>query len=261
MNEFEIDKAIKTLRIPLSREENIYLWLNTTMLCVVMWLIGSTSIETVRNNQSFPTLIIILLLLAVGLIYRTITINRLKVWKTDLTEDQFKEANIASATLNHWQILENGQVFIAFQHSQWAWAGIRITSILKEGKLYINSMIIPVFRSTPFSFGNNRKNRFGLIKQYQQILKGANVMKLAKQEIRKREAKFWNESELSPKNLSLKLISYPLAMGFSGIAIWLISSLKIMAIINGIILLGFVGKYIHYEWKIISEKRRRKQEK
>jgi len=185
---------------------------------------------------------------------------KLDVYKSELTEEQFKQANQAAATLNEWVVSSSRKdYFSAIKGTGWQWDGIKITAILKNGKLYLNSMVNPSMRSNPFTFGLNRRNKLELIRQYELILKGERVVESANNEIEKREEEFWEESEWNIKNILKRVVGYGLSILFIGLAIWMISTGELIAIGMGIVVIGLCSSYIYQDIQVIREKRNRKK--
>lgn len=250
--------SIANRRIEFNSGETFDHWSNFAFVLFFIGCMGFVFINESSGVNLIVTIFIITFIVGMFLRHK-LNCRKLKVFKTELTETQFKEANESAAKLNEWIIIHNRKdYFEAIKPVGWQWEGFRITSILEKNRIFLNSMVSPAINSNPFSFGLNKKNEIRLRIQYSKILNGENVVENTEQELIKREQEFWNESELSPKNLLMKLIAYPLGMAFGILAIYLISTLEIQGILYGIILLGFVGSYFYYDIKIIIEKYKRK---
>lgn len=250
--------SIANRRIEFDSGETFDHWSN---FAFVLFFIGCIGFAFTTESSGINLIVtILILILIVGTFLRLkINCRELKIFNTELTATQFKEANESTAKLNEWIVIHNRKdYFEAIKPVGWQWEGFRITSILEKNQIFINSMVSPVINSNPFSFGLNKKNEMRLRIQYSKVLNGENVVKNTEQELIKREQEFWNESELSPKNLLMKLIAYPLGIAFAILAIYLIATLNIQWIIYGIIVLGFVGSYFYYDIKVMIEKYKRK---
>ncbi len=261
MTQKEINQSIESTKVNLTKGESIEHWVNFFILLIPLGFFGEVTIYEPITNGEFPTTFGIIIIIAFFLFLRhKLVCSKLEVYKSELTEEQFKQANKAAATLNEWVVSSNRKdYFLAIKDTGWQWEGIKITAILKNGKLYLNSMVNPSTRSNPFTFGLNKKNKLELIRQYQLILKGENVVELANNEIEKREAEFWEESEWNIKNLLERIIGYGLSIPFIGLGIWMISTCELRAIGMGIVLIGLCSSYIYYDLQVIREKRNRKK--
>jgi hypothetical protein len=245
-------------RIEFDSVETFDHWSNFVFL---LFFIGCMGFVFITESSGIDLIVtILILLLIVGLFLRhKIMCRNLKMFKTELTKTQFKEANEAAAKLNDWIVVHSRKdYFEAIKPAGWQWEGFRITSILDKNRIFINSMVSPAIKSNPFSFGLNKKNEIELRTQYSNVLNGENVVENTEQELIKRELEFWNESELSTKNFLMKLIAYPIGIALAILAIYLISTLEIQGIFHGVIVLGFVGSYFYYDIKVIIEKCKRK---
>ena len=137
---------------------------------------GYVYVESAIQDEEVSFMALLLIGLCGLFLRHKIVSSKLDVYKSNLTEAQFKQANTAAAKLNDWIILSSREdYFSAIKGADWQWEGIKITAILKNGKLYLNSMVYPSMRSNPFTFGLNKQNKLELIRQYQLILKGQNV--------------------------------------------------------------------------------------
>ena len=249
------------MRLHLTKSELTEHWLNFVFLSIPIVLIGYATINSSYNQNEFPISMLILALMYVSLIRSKWICRKFDKYKTSLTPTEFKQANIAAARLNEWEIISNqNNYFSAYKSTHWQWDGIRITAILQDGKIFLNSMVNPSLRSNPFTFGLNRRNKIELIKQYKSILQGDNVTAIVKQQIIKRNEEFWNESESSSKNMIMKLIGYPLGIAFMMLGCWMLLQKDLEGLIFGSITIGFVVQYFYYDLKVIVEKRKRKRE-
>ncbi len=259
MTSKEINRSIETMKIHLTKSDKTEHWLNFIVLLIPICLIGYESIEKVTQNKEFSFFVLLILGFFTLFLRHKLISQKLDVYKSNLTEEQFKQANQAAARINGWTILSNSKnYFSAIKNTNWQWDGIKISAILKNGKLYLNSMVNPSTRSNPFTLGLNKKNKTELISQYQSILKGNDVNVIAINEIAKREKKIWSESEWTFKNIIKRIIGYGLSILFIVLAIWMILSYEIKGLIYGIILIGFCGTYIYYDVKVILEKKKAK---
>ena len=187
----ELNKSIQTQKVHLTKGEKIEYWLNFILLLIPVFFFGQAFLHSVFSFVDFPILSILLFGL---LIIHKLTNIYFKVYNLPLNGAQFKHANKAAALLSNWQILaDNEDRFEAIKSSNWHWDGIRITAINKNGKLYLNSMVEPSFRANPITFQSNRRNIRLLLSQYQNVLRGDDVITLANNESTKREEEFWHE--------------------------------------------------------------------
>lgn len=169
----EINQSIETMKVHLTKVEKIEHWLNFIFLLIPLSGIGYVTIEGAIQNQRFPFFALIIIGLFVLFLKHKLVSRKFEVYKSTLTEEQFKQANQATAKLHDWTILSNRKnYFSAIKETDWQWDGIKITAMLKNGRLYLNSMVNPSSYSNPFTFGLNKKNKMELICQYRSILKG-----------------------------------------------------------------------------------------
>ncbi|MFD1551031.1 hypothetical protein [Putridiphycobacter roseus] len=184
--------------------------------------------------------------------------TKLKAQNSNLTEQEFKQANTATAILNEWDILSNRKdYFTAIKKSNWIWEGIKVTAILKNGKLYVNSMVTPSVRAHPFTFGHNRKNKVKLLEEYKSVLEGNDVLENANIELEKRENDFWKESEWTLANTLKRIVGYLFSIIFIMIAVLAIVEANFQLLFFGVFLLIVSGTYIVYDIKVILEKRKK----
>ena len=180
----EINQSIESMKIHLTKGEKIEHWVNFFFMLIPLSLFGFITIYEPISNGEFPTFGIIIIIAFFLFLRHKLISPKLDVYKSELTEEQFKQANQAAAKLNEWVILSNRKnYFSAIKGAGWQWEGIKITAILKNGKIYLNSMVNPSTRSNPFTFGLNKKNKLALIQQYQSILKVENVVESVDKEI------------------------------------------------------------------------------
>lgn len=243
------------MKIHLNKGERIEHWVNFISLLIPLSFFGFVTIYVPITNGAFPIFgLIVIGMFAIFLRHKLIC-PKLEVYKSNLTEEQFKEVNQSVAKLNDWTILSNREdYFSAIKVTDWQLDGIKITAILKNGKLFLNSMVNPSIRSNPFTFGLNKKNKMELIDQYQSILKGNDVVEIANSIIAKREEEFWNESEWTFSNSIKRIVGYGLSILFIILAFWMISEGEIQGLIYGIVILAFCGTYIFYDIKVILKK-------
>ena len=259
MTSKEINQSIESLKIKLTRGEKIDHWLNFFSLLIPLFSIGITTIYLPLLNGEITVIGIIILIAFILLLRHKLLSPKIEVFKSELTSEQFKLANQAAATLNEWVILSNRRNFFqAIKGTSWQWDGIKITAILKNGKIYLNSMVNPSLRSNPLTFGLNKKNKLALIQQYQLILKGSNVIENAEKEVDKTEKEFWEKSEWTIKNSLKRIIIYGLSVLLIILGAWMITTGEIGAILIGIFLIGYCSSYIYLDIQIIREKRRKK---
>ncbi|HHH50332.1 MAG TPA: hypothetical protein ENK52_05075 [Saprospiraceae bacterium] len=260
MTSKEINQSIESMKINLTKGEKIEHWVNFILMLIPLVVLGEIIMGESITDGEFPKSGIIIIIMFFLFLRHKLVSPKLDVYKSGLTEEQFKQANQAAATLNEWVILSNRKnYFSAIKGTGWQWEGIKITAILKNGKIYLNSMVNPSTRSNPFSFGLNKKNKLALIRQYQLILKGENVVESADKEIEKREEEFWEESEWNIKNALKRIIGYGLSIPFIILGIWMISSGEIKGIGIGIVLIGLCSSYIYQDIQVIRQKRKRKK--
>jgi heme/copper-type cytochrome/quinol oxidase subunit 4 len=256
----EINQSIESMKMHLTKVEKINHWVNFLLLIIPLCFCGYISIYEAIINGEIPIMGIFIIIAIFLFLRHKLVSPKLDVYKSELTEEQFKQANQAAATLNEWFVSSNNkEYFSAIKGTGWHMEGIKITAILKNGKLYLNSMVNPSIRSNPHTFGLNKKNKLELIKQYQLILKGENVVESANNEIEKREKEFWEESEWTFKNSMMRIIGYGLSILFIILAIWIISKGEIQGLLLGITILGLCGLYFFFDIKVLKQKKEKKK--
>jgi len=254
----EIKKSIKTLKVQLTLGQKAEYWLNFISISAFIYIIGHIELEDSIQNKELSLLSLGFICLFSAYVRYTFLTTRLKEYSSNLTEKEFKQANSATAKLNDWIILSNRKdYFSAIKKTNWIWEGIKITAILKSGKLYVNSMVTPSIRSNPFTFGHNKKNIVKLLNEYKSILEGNDVVKNANIELEKREQDFWNESEWTLSKIIMRMIGYTLSILFVSISIFAITQGNIHLFIIGAVLMIISGTYIFYDLKVIIEKKKK----
>lgn len=256
----EINQSIESMRIYMSSWERIEHWVNFFVLLIPLGFIGKITIYMPLANDEFPSYGIAVFLAFLLFLRHKLVGPKMDAYTSNLTAEQFQKANHAAAILNDWMVLSNRKdYFTAIKGVGWQWEGIKITAIHKNGITYLNSMVNPAISSNPFTFGMVKKNKVELIRQYQFILNGENVVDLAEKEIEKREVEFWDESEWNVKNLLKRIIGYVLSVPFMGLGIWLIVSGDWKGIGIGIVIVWLCSSYIYHDIMIIREKRKRRR--
>ena len=257
MTSEEINKSIETGKVQLTQGEQVEHWVNFLLLLIPVYFIGKLHTLSIFSFSAFPYLTI---LLGGLLIFRKLYCINFKTYKSQLSGKQFKEASQAAAKLADWNIISiTDEGFEAIKPTIWHLEGIRITAINKNGKLYLNSMVEPSFRSNPVTFGVNKRNINKLLDQYQKALKGEDVIVKANAEVKKRENEFWEDSEFTLVNNLKRLIGYIISVSFIALSVWMIVKGEIQGIIYGIMILGLCGSYIYFDLKIILEKRQKRR--
>ncbi len=229
-------------------------------MLIPLSFLGFITIYKPISNGDVPFFGILVMIAFFLLLRHKLISSKLDVYKSRLTEEQFKQANQAAARLNEWIVLSDRKnYFSAIKETGWLDDGMKITAILKDGKLYLNSMVNPSINSNPFTFGFNKKNKLELICQYQSILKGENVVETANKEIEKREDEFWNESEWTLKNILMRIVGYGLVALFVLIGILLFYHGAWEGVIPIAISSGICLTYVKTDLQVIREKKRRKE--
>lgn len=256
----EIKQSIDSMKIHLSKEESAEYWMSFFSFLIPLGVFAFIVVYLPISNGEFPIygtiFIIILFLLLVR--YQLLSV-KLDVYELDLNEEQFRQANEAAAILNGWIILsDSANYFTAIKETSGQWQGIKVTAIQNNGRLYLNSMPRPSIRSNPFTFGQNKKNKLALIRQYQLIIKGENVIEVACEIVAKRESEFWEESEWSIKNTLKRVLGYGLSLLFIVLAVMMITTGGFFEILLGLALIGLCLSYIYQDIQVIRKKRKRK---
>lgn len=253
----EINQSIESMKVNLTTTEKIEHWINFFFILFLLSFIGIITIYDPLSNGEIPTYGVFVILVLFLFIRHNLLSSKLVVCKITLSGNQFKQANQAAAKLCGWAILSNKQnYFSAIKETGWQWEGIKITAILKNGKLYLNSMVNPSIRSNPFTFGLNKKNKVELIRQYQLILKGEDVVTIANKEIEKREKEYWKESEWTFGKFLTRIIMYCFFSVFFIFGIWMIFTGELKTIGIGIFLVGLASLYIYFDIQLILKKRK-----
>lgn len=254
-----ISQSISERKIHLSNSEKSAYWLNFILLLIAVFLIGYESIDSAIQRGEFPYLVLILISVVLLFLRHKLINLKMEVYGAKISGEAFCQANRAAAKLDDWTVLSNTENFFsAIKNVNWQKDGIKITVILQDEKLYLNSMVAPSMRSNPFSFGWNKKNKLALIRQYQSIMKGEDVGKQVNAEIEKREQAFWDQSEWTFKAIIKRMIGYGLTMLFLVIAFLMFMEGGAKEVIYGITIVLFCAYYIYYDVKVILEKKKKR---
>lgn len=260
MYENEINQSIEKMKIHLTKSEKNDQWFNISTFLIIIIGFGYLSITSTLASLEVLFIIFILVIIFVLVIRDIHTSPNLKVFKTNITELQFIEANFVAAKLNDWIVVSNNNnSFMALKETIWHGKGIRITAILKDGKLYLNSMVNPSLRSSPFSFGINKKSKIELLRQYRLITSGEDIGKLANSILIKREEDFWNESEWTVMKIIKRIVLYSISILFIVLSFFILSTGEIKSIILAIFPLGLCILYVYDDIKLILKKKNKKR--
>lgn len=260
MKKSEITYGIQNKRVYLKSGELLEQWGNIITLLFIVAIILIRGIQSELVNREFPIMLIVLLGIGITAILNNIRSRRFEIWKLEVSEQQFKDACIATAKYLEWDIINSQQNFLkAIKGTGWQSEGIRITAIRTENKIYFNSMVEPSLRSNPFSFGWNKKNKTEFRNQLLKAINGEKIVENAEQFQNIEEQKFWNESEWTAKNILKRIIGYGLSVSFIALGTWIILSEELQGIIIGVIVMGISFSYIYYDLKIIRKKKKMKK--
>jgi hypothetical protein len=256
----EIKQSIESMKVPLDEGERIMHWVNFFFMLIPLSLIGYLTVYEPILYDSIPLFGIVLVITFILFLWHKLVSPKLEVYKSELSEEQFKQANQAAVKLNEWIVISSREnYFSAIKPVGWQREGIKITAILDNGKLYLNSMVNPSIRSNPFTFGLNRKNKLELIRQYQAVLKGQDVVENAYKEIKKREEEFWAASEWNVGSILTRIVGYGLILIFLLIGILFIYEASWEGIFPILLSIGISLTYVKSDIQIIREKNQRKK--
>lgn len=256
----EINRSIESMKLHLNKGERIKHWVNFLFILIPLSFLGFTTLYLAISNGEIPILGIIAAIAFFYLLRQKLTSPKLDVYKSELTAEQFKQANQAAARLNEWVIVSNGKdYFSAIKGTLWQWDGIKITAIQKNGKLYLNSMVNPSIRSNPFTFGYNKKNKLELIRQYQSILNGEDVTETTAKAIEKKEKDFWEESEWTIGKILMRIVGYGIMAIFLLFGILFIYEGAWEGIIPAALSIGIGLIYVKSDIQVIREKNKKKK--
>ena len=260
MNNAEIKKSLAGKRVYLSTTELLRHWINGVFIFFFWVTIILANIQAGWSNGRISLPVIVLTAVAVLLFRHKLNSRKFDIWELTVSEEQFKNASLATAKYLGWHMINNTQNYTkAIKNTGWQWDGIRITAIRTKNNIYINSMIEPSLGSNPFSFGWNAKNKNEFRKQLLLAISGEDVVEQATRYQEERELRFWQEKEFSGKNLLKRLIIYPLILLFTGLGIWmLLEGTGLKSILIPALLFLICGTYLYADFAIIREKRRRK---
>ncbi|MDD4970616.1 MAG: hypothetical protein PHT07_14415 [Paludibacter sp.] len=261
MTTTEFENSIIRNRVFFKRSKLVEYWINFLFISFVMTMILIVDIESDIESNNLPKSLFFLTLLILLLLWHKIKARKFEVWQIKVSEKQFKATCLATSIYLDWRpenITKN--YFKANKSSGFQWDSIEITAIRTENEILFNSMPAPSIRSNPFSFGLNKKNRNLFRTQLQKALNGENVVELAEIDQKEKDDKFWKESELSPKNLVLKILGYSLTLFFVGLSVFILyTNFSITSIIFCGAILNICSIFIIADFKIIKEKNRRKK--
>lgn len=260
----QINDSVAAGRVYLTRSEQLAYRLNFVLWCVPLaFFVFLLSDQSAGRGEIFICGVISLLLFLWWLRYK-INAPKLTAYRAKLTPEQFQTANQAAADTRDWRVItDTPEYFSAIQLSMQQNEGIKITAILQNEKVYLNSMAAPSLWANPFSFRVHKKNKAALLQRYREILRGEDVLKNVRTEAAEREAEFWNTSESSPKIMFQRIIGYSISLLFIGGSIYILmtateSELLAVALI-GAVISGYCLSYIIADIRVIREKRKRKQ--
>ena len=261
MTTTEIKNSIIRNRVFLKRSQLVEYWINFLSISFVLTMIFMVSIESDIESKNFPKSLIILTVLILLLFWYKIKARQFEVWEIRVSEKQFEDICLATAKYLDWYIENNTKNYLkANQSVILQWEGIEITVIRTENEILFNSMPVPSINSNPFTFGLKKKNRNIFRAQLLKALDGENIVELAEIDKKEKDDKFWEESELSAKNLFLKIIGYTLALFFVVLSIILLYvSFSIKTLILFVSILGICSIFVIADIKIIKEKKRQKR--
>ena len=260
MKESEIKDSLLYKRVFFKRSKLIEYWFNFLFLSFGLTMILISDIESDIEYKKFPISLIVLISLILLLFWHKIIARKFEVWEIKVSEKQFKDASLATAKYLDWYLENNTYNYLkANKDSGFQWDGIDITAIRTKNEILFNSMPAPSIRSNPFSFKWNYRNKKIFKTQLIKALNGDDVVVLAENFVKEKDEKFWSESELSAKNLSIRLVAYPLIILFIGLSVFfLYTEFSFRTIIVSGTLLYICGNYLFADLKIIKEKKRRK---
>jgi|GEM_PF-5285360 len=106
----EINHSVETNKVQFTKGERVEHWLNFVFLLFPLSLVGYVVIDTAIRNKEFPIFALILAGLSVMLLRHKIISPKLKTYKSNLTEEQFIEANFAAVRLS---LIEYRELFFS----------------------------------------------------------------------------------------------------------------------------------------------------
>ncbi|AZQ63117.1 hypothetical protein EI427_12970 [Flammeovirga pectinis] len=258
----ELKLWTKSKKLKLTKVESFDYWLNFIFHLVFVLGIGYGLYKGfVKGTHDFISVLFLFSVIALiaWLFIRKLVGLKLDVYESNLSPEQFKQANQACAMSNEWGVISNRKdYFSAIKHTDWSWEGLKITAILKNGKLYINSIASSSYRSSPITFGQNTKNKIELLRQYQSILNGENVIERVKKERSEKEVEFWNKPEWTLTGSIKRIMLYLFSILFVIIAFFGILEGGIEGLILGITLLSTSLTYIISDIMILKVKKNKR---
>lgn len=195
--------------------------------------------------------------LAVGLLFRQHRTLALMQYRVAHTPEQFREAARATAIELDWHILDlTDDHLIAEKHGLgWQWDGLRITALRSGDAIFINSMVKPSFRSNPFSFGWNSRNRNTFYQNLLLAAQGENVAANARKRVKEAVRIAENESEWTLRNTLKRLVAY--------VSIFILLSAGVLILSEGLFtkslipLFALTLGYLAADWYMILKKRKK----
>lgn len=256
MTSKQIEKSIAEMRLTNSSNGLLDDLVKCMVPAVFIILLTQNEVDKYLNGEFVSFFSLLGIFLSALFITYSLRTRNLVYFPTRLTKEEFIRANSAAAALNDWKVIYNGgDYFHASKHFLLHSNDYEIVAILRNGKLYLNGNINPFPSASPFSLSQNKKDNLELIKQYREILKGADLVEGVINEKEAREKEFMNESEWTFKTSVRRIFLYLLCVVFILLAILLFAD---GAIVYGIILLTFAIGYLFLDLRILRIKNRKK---
>ncbi len=184
----DIDKSIKERKLHLTKSEKFEHWSDFASVSFLLGTMGFVLINSAIQQEEFSFAAMFVVFVFFLFLRYKLSCTKLNVYKSNLSATEFKTVNRAAAKINNWIVSSsNDFYFSAINDTKGQKEGIKVTAIHRNGKIYLNSMVNPESSAQPFTFGQNRKNKHELIRQYQSILKGNDVYEKAGKELAQKE--------------------------------------------------------------------------
>ena len=174
--------------IKLNTIETLLFWGN---YIIIMFMLSFIFLIDYDKLKEIPNSLIIYIVIGILFFIHKIIVRRYTVINQELTDNQFKEVTKAHSLISNQEITKsNTNKYIALNNTMWQWEGIKFTVENIENMILINTMPTPSIRSNPFIFIFSKKNKSLTLSLIKDILDGKEVLKDAKNYVKKMKLNF-----------------------------------------------------------------------
>tara|TARA_B110000093_G_scaffold28462_1_gene28293 strand:+ start:238 stop:981 length:744 start_codon:yes stop_codon:yes gene_type:complete len=242
--------------IKLNTIETLLFWGN---YIIIMFMLSFIFLIDYDKLKEIPNSLIIYIVIGILFFIHKIIVRRYTVINQELTDNQFKEVTKAHSLISNQEITKsNTNKYIALNNTMWQWEGIKFTVENIENMILINTMPTPSIRSNPFIFIFSKKNKSLTLSLIKDILDGKEVLKDAKNYVKKDEIKFWAKGEWTILLILKRILMYFVFLISLYFSFNIFENTKALIILVPLIL---SGHYIFWDILILLTKRDLKNNK